>query len=106
MRLVTMLLAALFVLALGVLGAHSAIAQPASDVGGPTPPETPSLLSPSWETDIDNGDGTRTFTQGINANSTPPHYLGPFATNSVCGQALFALPHLLLERLEVLGMLS
>lgn len=40
------------------------------------PPPAPN--SPTWQTDVDNGDGTWTFTQQVDEASTPPNYLGPW----------------------------
>jgi len=53
------------------------------DEPSPEPPPHPSApgpaQSPSWQETVDNGDGTLTFRQMVDENSTPPHYLGPWS---------------------------
>lgn len=44
-----------------------------------------SFNSPSWEETVDNGDGTYTFSQVVNYQSTPPHYEGPWYNNGWYG---------------------
>jgi len=83
MKLATTILTATLVCSFLALGANSASAQQSSDVGRPTTPRSIEL-SPSFETDVDNGDGTWTFTQAISSASTPPHYTGPFFSAASC----------------------
>lgn len=57
-----------------------AFAQDDVSGGSEAPPLTEwgPLNSPSWEQTVDNGDGTYTFSQVVNNQSTPPHYNGPW----------------------------
>jgi hypothetical protein len=55
----------------------------ADDIDDPAPPPTLTewpgpFQSPSWQDTVDNGDGTYTFSQVVNHQSTPPHYTGPW----------------------------
>jgi hypothetical protein len=70
--------AVLLGICLVLAGAQNAYAQDPNDLNTKLPP--PPLLSPTAatsQTDVDNGDGTWTFTQTINRASTAPHYTPP-----------------------------
>jgi hypothetical protein len=70
--------AVLLGICLVLAGAQNAYAQDPNDLNTKLPP--PPLLSPTSatsQTDVDNGDGTWTFTQTINRASTAPHYTPP-----------------------------
>jgi len=51
-------------------------AAPTNDLGSRTPPPN-NLRAPSSQSDVDNGNGTWTFTQIVDEYSTPPHYTQP-----------------------------
>ncbi len=76
-------IAALCLIAL-VFGAVTTFAQlPTDDLGAngsDAPPHEPT--SPTTETDVDNLDGTWTFTQQVDEYSTPPNYNGPWSAPS------------------------
>ncbi|MDI6808714.1 MAG: hypothetical protein QME66_07010 [Candidatus Eisenbacteria bacterium] len=78
-----MLIALAFVLSVLLVNSVSY----ATDIRGDTKDSwgpSRAVTTPGWEYDIDNGDGTYTFVQGINAQSTPPHYYGPFYNPEWC----------------------
>jgi len=68
----------------GLLLSLALLASTAVAADDPTdaPPTAAAITAPSSQTDVDNGDGTWTFTQVIDENSTPPEYLGPFYSAS------------------------
>jgi hypothetical protein len=74
----------------------SAVSVAAGDDLGPNgsqapyhdPPPQPN--SPTWQTDVDNGDGTYTFTQQVDEASTPPNYLGSWSSPSSHGFEIYS----------------
>lgn len=63
----------------------------------PLEPATPPLTewpgpfnSPTWEQTVDNGDGTFTFSQVVNNQSTPPHYTGPWYSGGWYGFGFYS----------------
>ncbi len=70
--LIVLMISASLVLLAGVAGAD-----PLNDLGTVPDPMLNSLRAPSTQSDIDNGDGTWTFTQQVDEYSTPPHYTLP-----------------------------
>jgi hypothetical protein len=56
----------------------------------PEHPAPPPPNSPTWQTNVDNGDGTWTFTQQVDEASTPPNYLGPWYSPSYCGFEIYS----------------
>lgn len=68
-----------FVLFMSMLLVASIGVLAASDLDNPNPdiPRGVSVTAPSGENTVDNGDGTFTFTQTVDEQSTPPHYTAP-----------------------------
>ncbi|MCX6827696.1 MAG: hypothetical protein NT002_00190, partial [candidate division Zixibacteria bacterium] len=67
----------------------------ANDLGpngseAPSHEAPPQPNSPTWETNVDNGDGTLTFTQQVDEASTPPNYLGPWSSPSSHGFEIYS----------------
>lgn len=56
-----------------------AAAGPKDDLGSPSTPPVNTIRTPSLQSDVDNGDGTWTFTQIVDEASTSPHYVPPAA---------------------------
>jgi pimeloyl-ACP methyl ester carboxylesterase len=67
----------LIILLLSCIWAMSALAQEGDDLDTLLPPPELETKAASGQSTVDNGDGTFTFTQTINAGSTPPHYVAP-----------------------------
>lgn len=60
-----------------MLVAGTVLADEINDLGSAVEPTINNLRAPSGQSDIDNGDGTWTFTQVVDENSTAPHYVLP-----------------------------
>jgi len=79
---------ALFVLVSSAFAATDDLGTNGSEAPWHEPPPAPN--SPTFETNVDNGDGTWTFTQQVDEASTSPNYTGPWSSPSSHGFEIYS----------------